>query len=164
MRLQPVARVLGVVDTEIKPRRWQIYDRPAVAALFGDVYNKGRWNQGHVDLDSLGYCATALFVSLRKRSDTPDQHRYGDRFLSRTKLHWESQASTGPAGKKGRRIVGHAKEGRVLHTFVRTQSRDPFVYCGQVRYVRHEGEKPMRCVLELPEPLPEKLWRLWGSD
>jgi len=163
MRLQPVARVLGVVDAEIKPRRWHIYDRPAVAALFGDIYNKGRWNVGHVDLDNLGQRTSVLFVSLRKRSDTPDQHRYRDRFLNRTELRWESQARTWPGGKKGRRIVGHADEGRSLHAFVRTQSRDPFVYCGQVRYVRHEGEKPMRCVLELPERLPNKLWRLWGS-
>jgi superfamily II DNA or RNA helicase len=161
MRLTPVAQVIGPVQADLRPLLWHSYPREAIAALFGDVYNKGRWNQGHVDLDSLGYCATAFFISLRKREDTLEEHRYGDAFESRDVLRIDSQASTGPDTKKGRRIIGHEVEGRVLHTFVRTQSRDPFVYCGTTRYLNHEGSMPMQIRLGLPQALPERLWALW---
>ncbi len=161
MRLQPVAQVLQTVAVELGPQLWQSYTREAVAALFGDVYNKGRWNQGHVDLDNIGHCATAFFITLRKRGDTPEEHRYGDAFESREVLRIDSQASTGPETAKGRRIIGHEVEGRLLHTFVRTESREPFFYCGAMCYLKHRGTHPMQVWLSLPEPLPKHLWGMW---
>ena len=63
---------------------------------------------------------------------------------------------------KGRRIIGHAKEGRLVHLFVQYDSHQDFTYLGTAKYVSHESEEPMRVRFELEQPLPENLWKLWS--
>jgi hypothetical protein len=104
---------------------------------------------------------TILMVTLRKAGQLKIEHRYADRFLSPTELQWESQASTAADGLKGRRIRGIEDESRTIHLFVQYDSHQQFTYLGPVKYVSHEGEKPMRVKFDLQEPLPEALWRVW---
>lgn len=96
-------------------------------------------------------------VTLHKDSSTPVEHRYADRFLSRTEFQWESQASTAADSAKARRIRNHVDDGRLIHLFVRLRSRQPMVYCGTINYLRDEGEKPLRVWFERSHPLPEGL-------
>ncbi|MBW2258078.1 MAG: DUF3427 domain-containing protein [Deltaproteobacteria bacterium] len=112
---------------------------------------------------------TVLMVTLRKPKDTPLEHRYADRFVGPGEFQWESQASTTEKGAKGQRILGHAEEGRSIHLFVRYHGKsaagkaEDFTYCGTVRTLRYEGERPIRVWFGLDEPLPEGLWRVWGE-
>ncbi len=114
-----------------------------------------------------------LFVTLRKseRSFSPST-MYRDYALSRTRFHWESQNATHDNTPTGRRYVNHAADGTTVILFVRdTDTREngsgaPFTCLGPVRYVSHEGNRPMQITWELDHPLPRRCskprrcWRL----
>ena len=161
MKLEPVARVLEVVDEPTGLLLWGTYNRDGIAAAFGSENNPS-WKVGHRDIDVQGLPHTILMVTLRKTNQTKVEHRYADRFLSQSELQWESQASTTVESLKGRRIIGHAKEGRTVHLFVQYDSHQDFTYLGAVRYESHEGEKPMRVRFALEQTLPEALWKMWS--
>lgn len=166
--LSVVGRVLEVVEERTDPVLWGLYDRDAIAELFGHRNNPS-WRVGHRDVDVGGRPHTVLMVNLHKGNDVPLEHRYADRFVSRGELQWESQVTTTAAGAKGRRITGQHRDGRTIHLFVRYETKDeagksePYVYCGTLQYLRHEGELPMRVWFRLDEPLPEALLRVWGG-
>jgi superfamily II DNA or RNA helicase/HKD family nuclease/diadenosine tetraphosphate (Ap4A) HIT family hydrolase len=166
--LRVVGRVLEVVEERTGPVLWGLYDRDAIAELFGHQNNPS-WRVGHRDIDVDGQPHTVLMVNLHKGSDVPLEHRYADRFLSREELQWESQVTTTASGAKGQRITGQHKDRRTIHLFVRYKTKDeagkgePYTYCGTLQYLRHEGELPMRVWFRLDEPLPEGLFRVWGG-
>ncbi len=161
MRLEPIARVLEVVEEPLGLMLWGEYNRDSIAAAFGSVNNPS-WKVGHRDIDVGDKPHTVLMVTLRKAGQVKVEHRYADQFLSPSSLQWESQASTTLDSAKGRRITGHVAEGRALHLFVQYDAHSPFTYCGPLTYESHEGEKPMRVRFRLTHALPETLWRLWG--
>jgi len=166
--LRIVARVVEVVQPRQGPVRWQLYDRDAIAQLFGRR-NGPDWRTGHKDIEDLDPPQTVLMVNLRKPPGTPLEHRYADRFLARDELQWESQASTTPQGAKGQRLLHQTRDGRAVHLFVRYHTKDaagkgePFVYCGTLTALGHEGSQPIRMRWRLGEPLPEGLWRAWAD-
>ncbi len=164
--LRVVARALEVVQQAAGPTLWGRYDRDAIAALFGHRNNPS-WRTGHRDVEVDSKPHTVLMVSLRKPRGTPLEHMYADRFVSPREFQWESQATTRIDSAKGRRILHHADEGRQIHLFVRYHTKtaagtgEPFVYCGTLRTLRHEGELPIRVWFELEQPLPAGLWQAW---
>ncbi len=160
-RLEPVARVIEVIERARGLVLWGEYNRDAIAKAFGSENNPS-WRVGHRDIDVLGAPQTVLMVTLRKADQKKVEHRYADRFLSRTELQWESQASTKRDSLKGRRIIGHTKEGRTVHLFVQYDSHQDFTYLGTVKYLSHEGQEPMRVRFELDQALPENLWKMWS--
>ena len=105
-----------------------------------------------------------LFVTLRKseRSFSPST-MYRDYAISRTRFHWESQNATHDQTPTGRRYVDHVARGTDIIMFVRdTETREngsgaPFTCLGPVRYVSHEGNRPMQVTWALAHPLPEAL-------
>ncbi len=105
-----------------------------------------------------------LFVTLRKseRSFSPST-MYRDYAISRTRFHWESQNATHDQTPTGRRYADHVARGTNIIMFVRdTETREngsgaPFTCLGPVRYVSHEGNRPMQVTWELAHPLPEAL-------
>ncbi|MCA9599553.1 MAG: DUF3427 domain-containing protein, partial [Myxococcales bacterium] len=159
-KVEPVARVLGVVKEATGLTLWGKYNRDAIARAFGHANNPS-WQVGHRDVNVQGQPHTVLMVKLRKGSGTKPEHRYADRFLTPAEFQWESQASTKLESAKGRHITQHDAEGRRVHLFTRYDDRDDFVYCGTLHYLRHEGEQPMRVWWRLDVELPEGLWRLW---
>jgi hypothetical protein len=164
-----VARVLEVVRERTDPVLWGLYDRDAIAAMFGQVNNPS-WRSGHRDVELAGEPHTVLMVNLHKGEEVRAEHRYADRFLAPDEFQWESQATTTPEGAKGQRILHHAREGRQLHLFVRYHARDaagkgePYVYCGTIQYLRHVGEAPIRVWFRLDHPLPHALWQVWSAN
>lgn len=164
--LRPVARVLEPVEPALGLALWGTYDREAIAAQFGSKYGR-LWQQGHLDLELHGKPHSVLLVTLHKSNQMADTYHYADRFLSTAELQWESQNQTVPTDKRGRAILDHAHQGRTLHLFARfhgktkDQHGEPFVYCGPVHYLRHQGEKPMRVWFQLEHPLPRDLYRAW---
>ena len=176
MRLTPVAEVLGPAKADLSFRLWRGYKRQEIAVLFGSIYRPRDpvWSQGYVPLDNFGHCASALFVTLRKGAATKKEHRYRDGFSSRSLFLWETQNRMGRRLKSGRRhewarqVLEHSADSRQLHLFSQTQKREPFIYCGTLRYLDSEepakadGKHPMRCSMELENSLPDRLWSLWG--
>jgi hypothetical protein len=152
--------VLEVVQEPTGLVLWGEYYRDAIAAAFGGK-NDPSWKVGHRDIDVVGQPHTVLMVTLRKESQKKVEHRYADRFLSPTEFQWESQASTKADSLKGRRITGHKQEKRKLHLFVQYDSHQNFAYLGEVTYLSHEGETPMRVRFELQQSLPENLAKMW---
>ncbi len=89
--------------------------------------------------------------------------QYRDRFLSPATFQWQSQNQTTREGKRGRLIAGHEVNGHAVHLFIRgtkkVQGRAaPFLYCGEVRFLDWEGERPITVRWELPEAVPPGLW------
>lgn len=161
MKLEPIARVLEVVEEPLGLVLWGEYNRDSIAAAFGSVNNPS-WKVGHRDIDVGDKGHTILMVTLRKAGQTKVEHRYADQFVTPSSLQWDSQASTTLASLKGRRIVGHEAEGRTIHLFVQYDAHSPFTYFGPLIYSSHEGEKPMHVAFRLVHALPDTLWKLWG--
>ena len=166
--MRVVGRPVEVVEERRGPALWGLYDRNQIAGLFGHENNPS-WRCGHRDVTVNGEPHSVLMVNLKKPKGTPLEHQYADAFLSPSEFQWESQSTTTPDGAKGKRILHHVEEGRLIHLFVRyhTKTQDgkgePFVYCGTVTTQRFEGSRPVRVWFELGEGLPELLWRVWAG-
>ncbi len=107
-----------------------------------------------------------LFVTLEKSaSDYSETTRYQDYPISPKLFHWESQNTVSPTSEKGRRYIEHAARGERIVLFVRERkdgSRGetlPYVCLGEVEYVSHEAERPMRIVWELEREMPAGLFQ-----
>ncbi|WP_067796527.1 DUF3427 domain-containing protein [Actinomadura formosensis] len=83
---------------------------------------------------------------------------YNDRAISQTLFQWESQGRTREDSKTGQRYINHAARGSTVHLFIREQQEDPYDYAGPMKYVSHEGERPMRILWELAHPLPAEVF------
>ncbi len=146
----PRARLKAVVDP-LDLKLGHSFGRQEIPALFGEEFNPGNWNVGHVALDHKK--AHVLFVTLNKQGKA-EEHRYHDHWIDERTLHWQSQNSTGPTTKRGRQVIEHVALGIGLHLFVRDSKLAsgkgaPFVYRGKVRYVSHTGSNPMSVTLAL---------------
>jgi SOS-response transcriptional repressor LexA len=145
--LARLKRVVDPLDLQIGSN----FLREAIPALFGETFNPGSWNGGHVVLNDKKI--HVLFVTLNKQGKATE-HRYHDYWVDERTFHWQSQNSTGPASKRGQEIINHERLGIRLHLFVRESKLldgkgAPFVYFGKVRYHSHTGSNPMSVTLIL---------------
>lgn len=129
----------------------QEFMRESVPELFGEEFNPGNWQSGHVVLHSKNI--QVLLVTLNKQGKA-SEHQYHDYFIDDQHFHWQSQNSTSPSNKKGREIIEHKKLGSRVYLFVRDsklrmKKAAPFTFHGEVNYVKHEGEKPMSVTWKL---------------
>lgn len=129
----------------------QAFLREDVPALFGEPFNPGNWNVGHVVLNHKK--AHILFVTLNKQGSTID-HRYLDHWVDEHSFHWQTQSATTPGSKKGQEIIGHDKLGIAIHLFVRETKLQngkaaPFLYVGQAHYNSHTGSAPMNVIFDV---------------
>ena len=92
--------------------------------------------------------------------------RYRDLALGPSLFHWESQSTTTAASPTGQRYIHHEARGSRVLLFVREHRREggraggvtePFRCLGFVRYVSHEGERPMAIRWRLQRPIPGAL-------
>ena len=128
--------------------------REEIPALFGEQFNSGNWQSGHVFLKNVG--AHVLLVTLNKQGQA-EAHRYVDHWIDDHTFHWQSQRSTTPASKRGYELIHHQELGYSIHLFVRDHKlrggkAAPFIYYGPVEYQSHEGSAPMSVVLKLAAP------------
>jgi len=129
----------------------QAIPREEIPPFFGEEYNPGNWNSGHVILNAKK--VHVLLVTLNKRGRL-EEHRYRDNWIDDATFHWQSQNQTSPSEKKGREVIDHEKIGIGIHLFVREERLQagkgaPFVYCGPVEYRSHAGEKPMSVMFDV---------------
>jgi hypothetical protein len=126
----------------------QAFQREEIPALFGEDFNPGSWNVGHVTLNDKK--AHVLLVTLNKQGKA-EEHRYLDHWIDKHHFHWQSQNATTPNSKRGREIIEHERRGINIHLFVRESKlaggkAAPFVYFGQATYKSHQGSGPMSVV------------------
>lgn len=129
----------------------QRFMREEIASLFGQEFNPGNWNSGHVVLRDPE--AHILLVTLNKQGKAKDL-RYLDRWVDERHFHWQTQNQTSPTSSRGKAIIQHEAAGLPIHLFVRGNKLEsgkaaPFTYHGRVRYLKHDGSKPMSIDFEL---------------
>jgi SOS-response transcriptional repressor LexA len=133
--------------------------RAEIPGLFGLEFNKGSWEAGHVCPKN--HDDQFLLVTLNKQGKVAD-HQYHDYFENTEIFHWQSQNMTASSSGRGQRLINHQANGSKLQLFVRKNKLEakkgaPFYYCGTVKYVSHEGEKPMSVIATLDNELSEYL-------
>lgn len=146
------ARFRGVVDP-LELMVGQEVVREDIPPLFGDTFNPGNWQSGHVFLKDAN--AHVLLVTLNKQGKIED-HRYVDHWIDEQTFHWQTQRATTPESKRGRELINHKALGQSIHLFVRDNKlragkAAPFIYYGPVEYQSHEGSAPMSVKLKLTQ-------------
>ena len=149
--MRTLARLCGVVDP-LDLAVGQSFQRDEIPALFGEAFNPGSWNVGHVTLNDKK--THVLLVTLNKQGKA-EQHKYLDHWIDEHHFHWQSQNSTTPESKRGREIIEHERRGIAIHLFVRDGKlaggkAAPFVYHGRATYESHHGSGPMNVVFRVP--------------
>ncbi|MER6946720.1 DUF3427 domain-containing protein [Nonomuraea sp. NPDC000554] len=82
---------------------------------------------------------------------------YHDRAISEELFQWESQSTLRSSAATARRYLSG---GSTVHLLIRQSKREeglgapPYTYAGPMRYVSHEGERPIRFLWRLDHPLP----------
>ena len=111
--------------------------------------------------------ATLLFVTLNKsEKEYSPRTMYRDYAISPELFHWESQNSTRPETKTGKRyLLKRSSENPVL-LFVRHSRSgkggvtEPYFFAGPMKYVGHQGSRPMQITWRLEHPLAGDWFRL----
>jgi superfamily II DNA or RNA helicase/HKD family nuclease len=148
--MRTIARLRAVLDP-LELAVGESFQREDIPPLFGEIFNLGNWNSGHIVLAEQK--AHVLLVTLNKQGKAKD-HRYLDHWIDEHTFHWQTQNSTTPLSKRGREIIEHERLGIVLNLFVRDTKLSngkaaPFVYHGKVRYQSHVGSGPMSVIFEV---------------
>lgn len=110
--------------------------------------------------------ADLLFVTLDKsEEDYSPTTMYRDFAISSRRFHWESQSGVHADTDTGRRYVHHVTNDQAILLFVREKKvsrpdvTSPYTFLGPVRYVSHEGARPMAIVWELEREMPVGLFQ-----
>lgn len=145
--MRTLARLRGVIDP-LDLAVGQSFLREKIPALFGEEFNPGNWNVGHVTLNDKK--VHVLLVTLNKQGKA-DEHKYLDHWIDENHFHWQSQNATTPESKRGQEVIEHQRRGIAIHLFVRDGKlaggkAAPFVYFGQATYKSHQGSGPMSVV------------------
>ena len=133
------------------------YMRADIPPTFGLEFKSALWQQGYISEGGHLF----LLVTLNK-SGMPQEHRYGDRFLSRDLFEWKSQNRHTQASGAGQAISQHAERNIPVHLLIRKTGKlggkaSPFIFCGDVHFVGWEGEKPITVRWRLENPLSDQL-------
>jgi SOS-response transcriptional repressor LexA len=156
LAVTPEMRMVARLKIVIDPLQLAIgrsFMREAIPPFFGETFNPGNWNSGHVVLDEGK--THILLVTLNKQGKAED-HRYLDHWVDDHTFHWQSQNSTSPTNKRGRQLIEEQKLGTTIHLFIRETKLNagkaaPFTYYGKVRYRSHSGANPMSIIFKLTE-------------
>jgi hypothetical protein len=141
------------------------YSRIEILAAFG-IGAKAKvapWQTGVYEARSANSELFAFTLDKSTGSFSPTT-RYRDYAVSRTLIHWESQAVTRADSDTGRRYRNHELDGRSIMLFTRLRAHDrAFWFLGPATYRGHVGEKPMAITWELYTPLPGDLYQSFAA-
>ncbi len=102
-----------------------------------------------------------MFVTINKSAKRfSPTTRYEDYAVSDTLFHWQSQSTTAEDSPSGQRY--QAGKARFL-LFVRENQREAYTYLGPVKYVKHEGSRPMSITWRLATAMPSGLMRRYAT-
>ena len=142
------------------PVLWQEYKRQDIPALFGAEFNTGSWQQGIVKINQ----GLVLLTTINKKGLTAGEG-YHDKFLSDTKIQWQSQNRTTQTSNHADILSGKNLDDNV-YLFVRFGKlrggkAAPFLYVGQPKFLNMQGEKPITFIFNLSDPLPQHLHKVF---
>lgn len=108
-----------------------------------------------------------LLVTLNKADkDYSPTTMYADYSINETLFHWQSQSTTSETSATGQRYIHHKENHSHVLLFIREHKNDPhhtgaemYTFLGPVKYVSHEGSKPMNIIWKLENPIPAKFLR-----
>jgi hypothetical protein len=107
------------------------------------------------------------FVTFRKEErDFAPTTRYKDYPISRTRLHWESQAGTALASAAGRNYLHFRERGYKILFFARLEKNTegntlPFLFLGPAAdLVSAQGDRPIKMIWDLAHPMPAELYEM----
>ncbi|MDB5127408.1 DEAD/DEAH box helicase [Mucilaginibacter sp.] len=112
----------------------------------------------------------SLFVTLKKsEKEYSPSTLYDDYAINEYLFHWQSQNATTPESNKGLSYINHRTQDKKILLFVREQNDDefgftmPYVFLGEVGYIKSSGSKPMNIEWQLHEPMPAYIWKESGK-
>lgn len=109
---------------------------------------------------------TALVVNLEKsEKHFSPTTMYKDYAISTDEFAWDSQNATTPESQPGQLFQHHEELGHRIVLFVRRNKKDaigtsPYMCLGTVKYISHEGSKPMHIHWALDRPMPASMFQI----
>ncbi len=135
------------------------YSKNEVLAAFG-VDRPAHMREGVKYVEE--HRADLFFVTIDKAEDAYSPTTlYHDRAISEDLFQWESQSTLRSSAATARRYVSGES---TVYLLIRQSKRDeglgapPYTYAGPMRYVSHEGERPIRFVWRLDHQLPPEVF------
>ncbi len=105
------------------------------------------------------------FVTFRKEDkDFAPTTRYKDYLISRTRLHWESQAGTTQSSATGQNYIHFQDRGYQILFFARLDKAidgetSPFLFLGPAKNLHaYESNRPIKMIWDLEHPVPAELF------
>jgi superfamily II DNA or RNA helicase/HKD family nuclease/diadenosine tetraphosphate (Ap4A) HIT family hydrolase len=144
---------------------WRSYSREQIPPLFGFEFSTAIWNVGFVKRPGHIFLLATL-----DKSGHGSEFQYKDHFVSPSEFQWQSQNRTSQESRDGQDISKHGDRGIAVHLFVRAQKNRaggpsaPFVYCGDVQFLKWEGEEPITVRWRLSTDVPANVWAALGRD
>ncbi|SFE68248.1 protein of unknown function [Paenibacillus algorifonticola] len=139
------------------------YSTNQILAAFG-VWNEHKapsFREGVKYLEDKG--TDIFFITLNKSDkDFSPSTLYEDYAINERLFHWQTQSRISEETKTAQRYIHHKQLGHRIALFVREYKEEhnftsPFMFLGEVEYVRHEGNKPMSFVWRLKKEMPPAL-------
>lgn len=139
------------------------YSRREAQTAVGD-WNETSKPESREGVRRVGADVELLFVTLVKeeRHFSPTT-RYRDYAISRELFHWQSQSGASAESEAGRRYLEQASNGQRFLLFVRSHKGEEFRFLGPVRYVTHEGRRPLSITWRLDSAMPAALFFEYGT-
>ena len=142
------------------------YTRDEILVALG----KSTLNYQHVSREGSVYLkelnTSIFFITLNKsEKHYSPTTLYDDYAISEKLFHWQSQSTTSDTSPTGLRYINHNEKEQTILLFVRelnvigTGLAEPFYFLGPVKYIDHEGSKPINFTWELFYPMPAHLIR-----
>ena len=109
---------------------------------------------------------TALVVNLEKsEKHFSPTTMYKDHAISTDEFAWDSQNTTTPESSLGQLFQHHEELEHRIVLFVRRNNKDaigtrPYMCLGTVKYISHEGSKPMHIRWSLDRPMPASMFQI----
>jgi len=143
------------------------YGLSEIKAAFGiaGLERPGPMGVGVIHLESLKVYLHLVTFKKEERDFAPTT-RYRDYLISRSRLHWESQATTTQATATGQNYLHFRDRGYTILFFARREKRvegetAPFIFLGSAaNLVSAEGNRPIAMVWDLEHPVPAELFEV----
>jgi hypothetical protein len=159
----PMPRI--ALPGKVRLRLHAAYGLSEIKSAFGlaDLDHSGPMGVGVMHVEPLKVYIHLVTFKKEDRDFAPTT-RYQDYLISRTRLHWESQASTTQVSATGQNYINFKERGYTILFFVRIEKRidgetSPFVFLGPAADLStFEGNRPIAMVWDLEHPVPAELF------
>ena len=117
----------------------------------------------HTNSDTVTRPTDVFLVTLNKsQKEFSDTTLYEDYSIDRHLFHWQSQSTTTPESKTGKRYLSQRETGGIVLLFVRSAKQDAcrnamaYTFLGTAKIVSHEGSQPISIIYRLDHPISAK--------